>query len=329
MTDVVNVSSPLTEISLSHGPSPFASPSMSVPPSVPIVEQALESSSSSPNVFDSGRQFSPTRRRHSHQLLPHELSPCPHVSADVTAAADLAMFVEREELYLTSSCYLDGDSVVTPLIREQVAAWTIDVASELCLDDHIAAIALNLMDRFMLARSDLPLKALRTLIATCMILALKVVENDSPWLHTKIAHLSESKLADVILMEKVVLDVLRWRVNVVTAREVYEALWASASPDAEISNPAESGKVNNKDDAAVAAAANSLLVCALLERAPLDARPTALAAAVATLAHSLAYPDRTKEQHPARQDAARAGVPLHQIDACISALSCAIDKMLD
>ncbi|PXF42258.1 G2/mitotic-specific cyclin-2 [Gracilariopsis chorda] len=103
-------------------------------------------------------------------------------------------------------------------MREQVVAWSREMADFLRVPIATVAIAINLFDRFVECHR-VGKNVLYALTAACVLIACKqMVDFEVPV--DVIARRASTNRADIALLEPLVLNALQWRVNVVTAYEV-------------------------------------------------------------------------------------------------------------
>lgn len=130
----------------------------------------------------------------------------------------LAVLAARDaEHAVGSRDHLRGTRV-TAGMREQVAGWCTELASDLRLPPATAAVAVNLFDRFVAART-VSTRVLHALAAAAFLVGAKTLADDVPPLSV-VARRARVAVADMLAVEAVLLDVLRWRVSVVTPHEV-------------------------------------------------------------------------------------------------------------
>lgn len=107
-------------------------------------------------------------------------------------------------------------------MREEVVAWCSDMTDDLRLSPAIVAMAINVFDRFLMVR-PVSKTLLYPLTASCLLLACKVLMDEHIPCH-EIASRSGVTVQDIKAMESVILNVLNWRVNIVTPHEVAHEL---------------------------------------------------------------------------------------------------------
>lgn len=143
----------------------------------------------------------------------------------------LSVLVERDvDHAIRVHKHLDG-TAVTPAMREQVVGWCADLVDELGFTHGVTALAVNLFDRFLIVRT-VSTRVLHALTAACFHIAVKFVV-DAVSCMSLVARRACVSEHDMLVMESVVLNVLEWKVAVVTAHEVVAQIQACAGDDYE------------------------------------------------------------------------------------------------
>jgi len=253
----------------------------------------------------------PKRRRHSYSVPSHPQRDASPLSAfhplKVLTSRDIAHAICQPD-HLSST-------EVTAEMREEVVAWCADMTNVLALPEAIVAIAVNLFDRFLMRR---PVKklVLYPLTAACFLLACKVtMDEDIPI--DEIVIRSRVSMEDMRVMEGVILNVLEWRVNVVTAHEVVADLNAMS--------PLPGGVERRQ------ALQHNLLLHALLEYrfAWMRATSIGLACFLVSNAFSTGANNADHTADPMYRVAAECGVELSEVELCIPYLHACMNQLFD
>lgn len=119
--------------------------------------------------------------------------------------------------------------VITPNMREQLVGWSADLADDLHLPCAIAAITVNLFDRFISLRF-VSTPVLHAVAAASFLVAFKLVSDDDPPLRL-IARRARVTVSCMLSVETALLNVLQWHVSIVTPHEVVAQLTQAAKID--------------------------------------------------------------------------------------------------
>uniref|UniRef100_A0A383WE76 Cyclin N-terminal domain-containing protein n=1 Tax=Tetradesmus obliquus TaxID=3088 RepID=A0A383WE76_TETOB len=103
---------------------------------------------------------------------------------------------------------------LTPGMRMIVASWMVEVAEEFRLQQETLHLATGLLDRFLSSTQDVPRCVLQLLAVACMMLAAKDLEVVQPTVEQFCAVTANHfKRQDLLRMERIVLDVLEFRLS--------------------------------------------------------------------------------------------------------------------
>lgn len=200
-------------------------------------------------------------------------------------------------------------------MREEVVAWCGDMIADLNLPEGIIAIATNLFDRYV-ACQPVSKTVLYALTASCLLLACKLtLDDDVP--HDVISSRSGVAVDLIHLMEGVILNVLKWDVNVVTPHEVVHELDTHLAP----------GDVSDRQRALQ----EGLLLNALLDYSLAGMRATSVGVACYIISANVTAGsvDADHTTHHVYDLAARCGVNLAEVNFCVARLPVGMDVLFD
>lgn len=260
------------------------------------------------------RSPSPSPKRQRITYHPTSPPPRPEASAFLPTSHPLARLCTRDRRYVVGKANHLADTFVTPTMREEVVAWCGDMIADLNLPEGIVAIATNLFDRFV-ARQPVSKAVLYALTASCLLLACKLtLDDDIP--HDIISSRSGVAVDHIHLMEGVVLNVLKWDVNVVTPHEVVHEL------DTHLS-----GDVTDRQQALQ----ESLMLNALLDYSLAGMRATSVGVACYIISTNVTAgsADADHTANHVYDLAARCGVNLAEVDFCVARLHVGMDMLFD
>lgn len=199
-------------------------------------------------------------------------------------------------------------------MRAEVVAWCSDVVIDLDLPEGVVAIATNIFDRFISHQHVQGKAILFVLTASCMVLACKIaVDDDVP--QSEISARANVPLTNIHDMEDVILNVLRWDVNVVTPHEVVHEL-NNNSPCKEIAER----QYEIQD---------SLMLNAMLDYALAGLRATSIGVACYIISENVTagVVADNHTTHHAYHLASKCGVNLDEVDFCVERLRTGIDMI--
>lgn len=119
---------------------------------------------------------------------------------------------------LVSHAFLDAmqQKVVTPVMREIVVDWLMEVAAEYHARCTTLALAVSYMDRF-LSLVKVPVDVLQLVAVTCMLLASKIEETNPPSIADVVYICDHTYTAEMVLsMEKFILNQLKFTLTTPT-----------------------------------------------------------------------------------------------------------------
>jgi len=140
--------------------------------------------------------------------------------------------VEREGQYVCDAQYLLRHPSVLPKMRALLADWLIEVCEEFVLHRETYYMALNFVDRYLTAKSNVKKSNLQAIGVTTLFMAAKIQEIYPPPI-TMFVDITDRSVSEnaVLQMELDILTVLKWKlcpVTVITWLELY--LQADALP---------------------------------------------------------------------------------------------------
>lgn len=220
----------------------------------------------------------------------------------------------RDLKYVVKGCDHLHKTPVTPAMRQEVVAWCADIAAELQVSDAVAAITVNLFDRFLASRV-IKRELLYALVAACLLIACKVVLDEEAPVE-EICTRCRVSLEDVHLMEVVVLNVLKWEVNVATPHEVTQAL----------NDDSELGQISGTS----IALQESLMLNAMMEYSLAGVRASSIGVACYILSRSVeAGGDYCNPvDNPGYSMACSAGMSMDEVDVCLGKLQASLSSLI-
>ena len=227
----------------------------------------------------------------------HPNSPTNHPSDP------LLILVNREHDYKLPTDHL-ANTFVTPGSRNQVILWLYDTCLALSLPTPICAMAMNLLDRF-LVRRPVNFSVLHPLMTACVVIACKQHLDYSVPL-ARIASRIGTTMEEADKMETLVLYTLNWRVMVVTPYHVAHEFISH------FGHPAESYAPFLED----------ILQVALMEYDLCHLRPTSIGTACFALACRYVYPTKASiDEGDIATLAMSCGVRDNEVKVAMSVLS--------
>jgi len=118
-----------------------------------------------------------------------------------------------------NSQYLYEDEEVDSIARDESVRWLFALNKHLSLNPETAVLSANILDSFLCLVKARP-KYLRCIAVTCLLLAAKVLEEDEviPSVEYLVkVTMCGCSVADIVRMEKIILNKLQWNLGRVTA----------------------------------------------------------------------------------------------------------------
>ncbi|XP_053317643.1 cyclin-I [Spea bombifrons] len=127
------------------------------------------------------------------------------------------------------------DTAISPEQRDEVIQWLVDLKRQYPVYPETLALAVSILDRFLASVKARP-KYLRCIAISCFFLAAKTVEEDEriPVLKDLTSgSLCGCSPAEVLRMERIILDKLNWDLHTATSLDflhIFHAMAMTASP---------------------------------------------------------------------------------------------------
>jgi len=115
--------------------------------------------------------------------------------------------------------------------RDAIAKWLLQIHFKLCMNPESYALCLSIFDKFLLYVKAHP-KYLKCIAISCLFLAIKCSEEDEVIPTTSDVMLAGNyacSVAEILRMERVILNKLQWNLHVVTTLDFVYVLYAILS----------------------------------------------------------------------------------------------------
>lgn len=137
----------------------------------------------------------------------------------------LQNMLELEECYLIQNTYFSSE--ITSEMRSTLATWMLEVCEEEKLTNEIFYLSMNLFDRFMCSMKNSSFQPDKTHLqlfgVTCMFIASKVRSSEQLNAFKLIEYTDNSiRLEELLELELLVLEKLRWDVDLITPNDYLE-----------------------------------------------------------------------------------------------------------